>query len=100
MELPKIDITKGRLLHSERRRAQIANVIGMDEKIEIMKSLLQRAGEKKWNLRDLQTLTLKPRAGFNNDYFKMEGEMNLLTNSPGGMSFADLFSTLFRRLIT
>ncbi|MBL8596657.1 MAG: trypsin-like peptidase domain-containing protein [Devosia sp.] len=54
-----------------------------DNEIEILKTIWQRGKGGAWSGHDLQTISLKPRPGFSTDYFKIQDEMNLMTQSPG-----------------
>lgn len=62
------------------------------ENIGILKSIWKKNKADIWCVHDLQSIDLKPRVGFGKDYFKIENEINLLTQSPGQV-FEDFFST-------
>ncbi len=51
--------------------------------IGILKSIWRKNEAGVWVGHDLRGIDLKPRKGFSKDYFKIENEINLLTNSPG-----------------
>lgn len=53
------------------------------DEIEILKSIWTKNATGVWAGHDLKGLALKPRNGFEKDYFKIENEMNLMTQSPG-----------------
>lgn len=58
----------------------------------ILKSIWRQDNAGRWNTHDLQELVLKPRKDFGKDYFKIEDEMNLLTQRPGPV-FSNLFAS-------
>jgi hypothetical protein len=51
--------------------------------IGILKSLWKKNEAGVWASHDLKGIDLKPRKGFSKDYFKIENEVNLMTQSPG-----------------
>ncbi len=63
------------------------------EEIGILKSLWDRDQSGRWGVRDLKGITLRPRSGYDNDYFQYESEMELMTNNPRGMSVHELFAS-------
>jgi hypothetical protein len=62
------------------------------DEIGILKSIWRQDEAGAWACHDLQGLDLKPRDGFSKDYFKIQDEMNLLTQRPG-LVFDNLFAT-------
>lgn len=56
---------------------------GDADQVGILKSIWAQDEAGKWNIHDIQGLDLKPRQGFTNKYFKIDDELNLLTNRPG-----------------
>jgi hypothetical protein len=53
------------------------------ERIAILKSIWKKNEAGVWALHDVKGIDLKPRQGFEADYFKIEDEMVLLTQQPG-----------------
>lgn len=51
--------------------------------IGILKSIWKKNEAGAWSLHDFQGIDPKPRAGFQKDYFKIENEINLMTQRPG-----------------
>jgi hypothetical protein len=54
-----------------------------EDKIGILKSIWKKNDAGVWASHDLKGIDLKPREGFSKDYFKIENEVNLMTQSPG-----------------
>jgi hypothetical protein len=50
--------------------------------IEILKSLWSRQPTGRWGVTDLKGLSLKPKPGFEGDYFTFESSMELMTSTP------------------
>jgi hypothetical protein len=65
---------------------QTSNEIG------ILKSIWRKDDKGAWIVHDSQPLTLKPRAGFDSRFFKVQNEVNLLTSHPGQL-FENIFAT-------
>lgn len=53
------------------------------EDIRILKTIWRKDEAGIWASHDLKGIDLKPRKGFTRDYFKIENEINLMTQSPG-----------------
>lgn len=53
------------------------------DEIGILKSIWRKNEAGIWAGYDLKSIYLKPREGFSNDYFKIENEVNLMTQCPG-----------------
>lgn len=51
--------------------------------IGILKSIWKKNEAGFWTVHDLQGIYLKPREGFSKNYFKIENEVNLMTQRPG-----------------
>lgn len=51
--------------------------------IGILKSIWRRNDNGVWIIHGVKGLNLKPRAGFDKNYFKIEDELSLLTQQPG-----------------
>jgi hypothetical protein len=51
--------------------------------IGILKTIWRKNEAGVWAGHDLKGIDLKPREGFTKDYFKIENEVNLMTQSPG-----------------
>jgi hypothetical protein len=51
--------------------------------VEILKTIWKRNAAGAWAGHDLKSLSLKPKAGFSDSYFKIENEIALMTSSPG-----------------
>jgi hypothetical protein len=60
--------------------------------IGVLKSLWRKNEAGIWTVHDLKSMDLKPREGFEKNYFKIKNEVTLLTQSPGPV-FESLFST-------
>jgi hypothetical protein len=64
----------------------------VDSEIGILKSLWSRDGNGQWGVSDLKSLTLKPRPGFDADFFAFESDMALMTARPSG-NIHDVFAS-------
>jgi hypothetical protein len=53
------------------------------DEIGILKSIWRKSEAGIWAGHDLKGIDLKPRKGFSKDYFKIENEVNLMTQTPG-----------------
>ncbi len=62
------------------------------DEIGILKSIWRRNEAGAWASYDLKGIDLKPREGFSKDYFKIENEVNLMTQRPGPI-MNNLFAT-------
>lgn len=51
--------------------------------IGILKTIWKKNEAGAWASHDLKSIYLKPREGFSKDYFKIENEVNLMTQRPG-----------------
>ena len=51
--------------------------------VAILKSLWKKNKEGVWAVHDIKAIDLRPREGFEADYFKIKDEMVLLTQRPG-----------------
>jgi trypsin-like peptidase len=60
--------------------------------IAILKSLWQKNKAGAWAVHDIKRIDLKPREGFEADYFQIKDELVLLTQRPGPV-MRDFFST-------
>jgi hypothetical protein len=60
--------------------------------IGILKSIWRKSAAGVWTTHDLKGINLKPRDGFSKVYFRIENEMNLMTQSPGPI-MSNLFAT-------
>ncbi|MCA9469553.1 MAG: trypsin-like peptidase domain-containing protein [Nitrospira sp.] len=60
--------------------------------IGILKTIWRKDEAGVWAGHDLKSIDLKPREGFTKDYFKIENEINLMTQSPGPI-MNNLFAT-------
>lgn len=63
-----------------------------DKNIGILKSIWTRRPDGRWGVHGMKGLMLKPKAGYNADYFAFESEMELLTSSPPA-NLTDMFSS-------
>ena len=63
------------------------------QKVGLLKSLWRKNPDGRWGIHDLKSLTLKPRAGFDLDYFPYESHMELMTSRPATGNFNELFSS-------
>jgi hypothetical protein len=53
------------------------------DQVAILKSLWKKSKEGVWGLHGIKGIDLKPRDGFEADYFKIKDEMVMLTDRPG-----------------
>ncbi len=60
--------------------------------IAVLKSVWKKDDAGRWAIHGMKGVDLKPREGFERDYFKIEDEMVMLTDRPGPV-MRDLFST-------
>lgn len=49
--------------------------------------------DKRWIIHDLKGLDLKPKAGFEPNFFEFESEMELMTSSPGRLNIHEIFAS-------
>jgi len=61
--------------------------------VGILKSLWRKDRDGRWSIHDAKGLTLKPRAGFDSDFFQYESQVELMTSHPAGNSLSDLLSS-------
>jgi len=52
------------------------------QEIQIMKTFWKNGPDGVWRIHDLKALTLRPRVGFEADFFQIDSEMELLTQRP------------------
>ena len=50
--------------------------------VGILKTLWQKGQDGNWRIHALKGLTLKPRAGYDPDFFQFESQMELMTDRP------------------
>ncbi|MDD3289108.1 MAG: hypothetical protein PHX43_08960 [Alphaproteobacteria bacterium] len=62
------------------------------EKLGILKTIWKKNDAGVWAGYDLKSIDLNPREGFTKDYFKIENEVNLMTQHPGPI-MNNLFAT-------
>lgn len=62
------------------------------DEIAILKSLWKKNKEGSWGVHDIKAIELKPREGFEADYFRIKNEVILLTQQPGPV-MRDFFTT-------
>ena len=62
------------------------------DKIGILKTIWRKNETGVWAGHDLKGIDLKPREGFSKDYFKIENEVTLMTQTPGHI-MNNLFAT-------
>ncbi|MGO9932762.1 MAG: serine protease [Steroidobacteraceae bacterium] len=62
------------------------------DEIGILKSIWKKNEAGVWASHDLKGIDLKPREGFTKEYFKIENEINLMTERPGHI-INNLFAT-------
>lgn len=55
----------------------------MQKEIGILKSIWRKNEAGIWAGYDLKEIDLKPREGFSKDYYKIENDVNLMTQRPG-----------------
>jgi hypothetical protein len=61
--------------------------------VKILKSLWRKNYDGRWGIHALKGLTLKPRAGFDSDFFRYENQLELMTSIPGTSSVHELFTS-------
>jgi|SRR6185312_6659297 len=61
--------------------------------VEILKTLWRKGHNGHWEISGIKGLRLKPRAGSESDYFSIDPTFELMTSSPGGLSFEGLLQT-------
>src|SRR5262245_34499187 len=61
--------------------------------VGILKSLWRKDRDGRWCIHAAKGLTLKPRAGFDPDFFRFENQIELMTSHPSGISISDLLSS-------
>lgn len=64
----------------------------MSEGLSILKPLWTRRLDGAWAIHGMKGIDLKPKAGFEPDYFAFESDLELMTNSPP-KNLGDLFSS-------
>jgi hypothetical protein len=62
------------------------------QQIAILKSIWRRDSAGVWSVHDTRGIDLKPRQGCAANYFRIQNEINLLTERPGAI-FQDVFAT-------
>jgi hypothetical protein len=62
------------------------------DEVAILKSIWTKQNEGRWSIHGMKGIDLKPREGFEPDYFRIKDEMVLLTDRPGPVS-NDFFAT-------
>jgi len=62
------------------------------DEIGVLKSIWRKDETGVWTIHGMQGIYLKPRKGFDKDYFKIEPEIGMLTERPGKV-FDNLFAT-------
>ena len=78
------------------RAANLAAVsLGMSEKsdVEILKTLWRRGRDGNWEISGVKGLKLKPKAGYETDFFAIDPTFELMTRSPRGQSFQSLLQS-------
>ncbi len=61
--------------------------------IEILKSLWSRRDDGRWGITDMKSLTLKPKQDHKPDYFAIDSQIELMTNSPAGMNLHQVLAS-------
>ena len=61
--------------------------------VGILKSLWRKNQDGRWCVHDVKGLMLKPRAGFDSDFFLYESQMELMTSCPETNSVHELFTS-------
>src|SRR5437763_16180853 len=64
-----------------------------DQGVAILKTLWGRRPDGAWTISDLKSLSLKPKAGFQEDFFQIDSDVELMTSSPGGRSIHEVFAS-------
>jgi hypothetical protein len=62
------------------------------DEVAILKSIWKKNEGGRWAVHDIKGIDLKPREGFQPDYFRIKDEMVMLTDRPGPVS-EDFFTT-------
>jgi S1-C subfamily serine protease len=61
--------------------------------VAILKSVWRKDRDGSWGIHDIKGLALKPRAGFDSDFFPFQSQLELLTSHLAGSSIPDLLSS-------
>ena len=54
--------------------------------VAVLKTIWSKRADGTWAIHDLKGLTLKPKDGHDPCYFAFEGDMDLMTSTPSGLS--------------
>ncbi len=63
------------------------------QNISILKSLWRKNQDGIWGVHDLKSLSFKPRAGFDSDFFTFENQMELMTSRPSTGNLNEIFTS-------
>lgn len=55
------------------------------DEISILKTIWNKTKDGKWGIHDLKSIPLNPRDGFSKDYFRIQDDLVLMTQRPGGV---------------
>lgn len=61
--------------------------------VQILKTLWRKKEDGGWGIHDLKGITLRPRPGFESDFFAFESELELMTSSPGTRNVHELLAS-------
>lgn len=61
--------------------------------VSILKSIWRANSDGHWNIHEMKGITLKPRPGFEPDFFQFESRMELMTHRPATRSMYELLTS-------
>jgi hypothetical protein len=59
--------------------------------VAILKTIWSKQRDGRWGIQGIKSLTLTPKEGQESDYFSFNGELELMTHTPSGLSPQELF---------
>ena len=63
------------------------------EVVALLKTLWRKTGDNAWAIHDLQSLELRPREGFENDYFAYDTKLTKARAGTSGLSLSEFLAT-------
>src|SRR5215510_968879 len=63
------------------------------KEIGVLKSLWRKDQAGHWGIHDLKSLTLKPRSGFDSDFFPFESQLELMSTTPAARNMLELIAS-------
>lgn len=65
----------------------------VEEQLGILKSIWTKNTSGQWIIQSMKGIDLNPQKGFGQNYFKIENDIELLTQNPGQLQGLDIFSS-------